>query len=67
MPAIRAAHVLLYSFTQSTIMAPDFDGDLGGAIGGGGSGDTSALGCGSHLIVIGMLVLLVIGLMKWLG
>ena len=44
---------------------PDFDGfDPGGAPGGGGA---SEMGCGWHLVLIGVLVLLAIGLAKWLG
>ncbi len=46
-------------------MPPDIDGlGLGGDVGGA---STSELGCGSHLILIGLLALLLIGLIKWLG
>ncbi len=46
-------------------MPPDIDGIDPGVDFGRSS--TSELGCGSHLVLIGLLVLLLIGLMKWLG
>ncbi|MEM8944927.1 MAG: hypothetical protein AAGD11_07050 [Planctomycetota bacterium] len=44
---------------------PDFDGFDPGA--GPGGGDMSGLGCGWHLVLISVLVLMTIGLMKWIG
>lgn len=40
----------------------DFDSPADGI-----AGDTSELGCGSHLILFCLLLLVVIGLFVWLG